>query len=92
MLRTRDRSRGGTSGGGSAATIPFYVDAILWHDASDASSITDTGTFTWLDKSVSGYHSTQSTSGNKPVSTPAGLNGLNTVRFDGVDDFLTMAS
>ena len=63
----------------------------LWLDASDALSITASGGLVsqWNDKSGNNNHAA-ATGTNRPVTGVGTLNGLNVIRFDGVDDFLTI--
>jgi hypothetical protein len=70
---------------------PLDLSPDLWLDASDESSFAyHSGTLVsqWSDKSGNDYHATQATSGNAP-SRSTTLNGLSTVDFDGVDNWLT---
>jgi hypothetical protein len=63
-----------------------------WWDASDISSITQSGGLVsqWNDKSGSGLHVSQATAGLLPgVAT---VNGLNAVGFDGTDDYMFTTS
>ena len=64
-----------------------------WFDASDESTITDTGgaVDTWADKSGNGYDLTQATAANKPTTGTRTLNGLNVLDFDGSSDYLQVA-
>lgn len=64
-----------------------------WWDASDSSTVAAGSTFYWYDKNgnTSRYVS-QATTANKPSYQTEALNGLNTVRFDGSTDFLSMPS
>lgn len=62
----------------------------MWLDASDLSTITDTGTLTWADKSGNGNNATQSVSGSKPTSGTVTINGLNAFDLDGTDDFFNL--
>ena len=69
---------------------PADITTALWLDASDASTITTVSgaVSEWRDKSGGGYHFSQATAARRPLLTTAGLNGLNTVTFDGVNDTL----
>jgi len=72
---------------------PFDVldlSPALWLDASDESTITDTGgaVDTWADKSGNGYDVTQATAANKPTTGTRTMNGLNVLDFDGSSDYL----
>lgn len=79
------------SGRFGGAWSPAALSPDLWLDADDASTFTyHSGTLVsqWADKSGNGYHATQATSGNAP-SRSGTLNGLTTVDFDGVDNWMT---
>lgn len=77
-------------------------DILIWLDASDASTLftDDAGTIPavndsdyvgkWLDKSGNAKHLTQSNDTYKPLLKTAVYNGLNTVRLDGVSDYMVM--
>jgi hypothetical protein len=58
-----------------------------WWDASDASSITQSGGLVsqWNDKSGQNNHATASGTA-RPTATASGLNGLQVLTFDGADD------
>jgi hypothetical protein len=71
------------------------IDAALWLDASDPSSITKDSNglvSQWNDKSGNGHHATQSTESLKPISGTATINGNNALKFDGTDDRLENSS
>jgi hypothetical protein len=71
---------------------PTFLNATLWLDASDSSTLSDTGGLvdTWRDKSGSGYNHTGS-AGQRPVTGTRTLNGHNVVDFDGTDDTMSIA-
>jgi hypothetical protein len=70
---------------------PAQMQTALWLDASDISTISvDSGVSVWRDKSGNARHATQSTAASRPLLTTAG--GYPVVRFDGTDDWLTIAS
>lgn len=73
--------------GGAAFTPLSVAGCVLWHDASDTSSITSSGgaVSQWNDKSASGWHVTQSTAAEKPTTGANTQNGRNTISFDGGD-------
>ena len=77
--------------------IPFVAtqlpDIGLWLDASDASTITESGGLVsqWDDKSGNAIHRTQGTGANQPITNSTSQNGLNTVDFDGVAHFMNGA-
>jgi hypothetical protein len=62
----------------------------LWLDASDTSTITESGGFVsqWNDKSGNGYNVSQGTGANQPNLISAGQNGLDVINFDGTTDRL----
>lgn len=62
----------------------------LWLDASDISTITESGgsVSQWNDKSGNAYHVSQGVGANQPVTNSVFLNGLNTIDFDGSNDVL----
>ena len=64
----------------------------LWLDANDSSSITQSSgaVSQWADKSVGQYQLSQATSTKQPVVGTNAINGLDTLVFDGTDDYLTM--
>jgi hypothetical protein len=66
----------------------------LWLDASDTSTITSSGgdVSQWNDKSGNGRNFTQGISTNRPKTGTRTINGLNTIDFDGSNDFLVCAS
>ncbi|MDC3284937.1 LamG domain-containing protein, partial [Flavobacteriaceae bacterium] len=71
------------------------IDAALWLDASDPSSITKDSNglvSQWNDKSGNGHHATQSTESLKPISGTRTINGNNALKFDGTDDRLENSS
>lgn len=72
---------------------PNAVNAALWLDASDFSTITtDTNTVTqWADKSGNSRNAVQTTSTARPLLIQ-NTNNVPIVRFDGVDDFMTINS
>jgi hypothetical protein len=75
----------------------------LWLDASDASTLYDAtsggslvaadgGVARWEDKSGNSRHMTQATSGSRPARKTAIQGGLDVLRFDGSNDFMSVAS
>jgi hypothetical protein len=75
----------------------------LWLDASDANTLYDAttggslvaadgGVARWQDISGNARHVTQGTSSARPVRKTGIQNGLAVVRFDGSDDFISVAS
>ncbi|HKL02063.1 MAG TPA: hypothetical protein VJ911_00255, partial [Cryomorphaceae bacterium] len=77
----------------STPWTPDELGALLWLDADDASTVTESGGFVtqWNNKAGGSYNAVQSVSGQRPVYQASGLNGKNTMRFDGTDDFLRIA-
>lgn len=91
MLRTRDRSRGGTSGGGAPAFDFASISGnILWLDSSYAPSITEAGgdVASWGDRSGNTNDFVQATGANKPTTNVSTINGKNALRF-GASRFMT---
>lgn len=79
------------------ATIPpapEELGAVLWFDASDTSTISESGgaVSQWNDKSGNGYHVTQATAANQPTTGSSTLNGLNVISFDGTNDNLVRST
>lgn len=70
---------------------PSVVTTGLWLDASDSSTITQSGGVIsqWNDKSGNSRNFTQATSNQKPAYTLNAQNGLNVVTFDGINDYLS---
>lgn len=69
---------------------PDLIATQLWFDAASAGSVTmvSGAVSQWNDKSGNARHVMQGTAGKRPVYVAAGLNGINIVRFDGIDDAL----
>lgn len=65
----------------------------LWLDATNNASITEVAgaVSAWADRGGNGRSVTQATAGKRPIKTAAGINGLQVIRFDAVDDLLTLA-
>ncbi|MDC1167903.1 hypothetical protein OAT36_03215, partial [Flavobacteriaceae bacterium] len=67
------------------------IDAALWLDANDPSSITNDSNnglvSQWNDKSGNNNHLTQGTDANQPTTGTRTQNGLNVLDFDGGDFF-----
>jgi hypothetical protein len=75
----------------------------LWLDAADATTLYDATTggslvaadgavARWEDKSGNARHMTQSTAGSRPARKTAIQGGLDVLRFDGSNDFMSVAS
>ena len=75
----------GAQPSGATLWTPADVTTTAWYDASDASTVTLSGTdvTAWADKSGNGYTATQTGSFN-PTYATALVNGLNSIEF-GVD-------
>jgi hypothetical protein len=71
---------------------PLELAPGLWLDAADISSLTLNGSAAsqWSDKSGNNRHATQGNSANQPLQTPAGLNGMSVITFDGSNDFFSV--
>ena len=66
------------------AWTPADIGVNAWWDASDASSITVTGSgvSTWADKSGNGFDATQGSDGQRPLTGGRTIGGLNALEFD----------
>lgn len=71
-----------------AAQLPVTSGLLAWYDASDTSTITESGgaVSQWNDKSANAYHLTQSTAGLKPTTGTRTQNGRNVIDWDGGDE------
>ena len=69
---------------------PSAINTGLWLDASDIASVTviSGGVSQWNDKSGNNKNATQLSASSRPVL--GSLNGLGTLSFDGLDDFLSL--
>ena len=69
---------------------PSMITTVLWLDAADASTITESGgaVSQWNDKSGGATNFTQSSAGAKPTTNSATLNNKNVLVFDGGDTLL----
>lgn len=63
-----------------------------WYDASILTGADGSSVGAWLDQSGNEAHMYQSTSAAQPTLQTNELNGQNVVRFDGVDDFLSLTA
>ena len=70
---------------------PEEISTTLWLDASDSSTIRESGgsVYLWNDKSGSEWNVIQGTADKQPTSGSYTMNGLNTHAFDGTDDSFT---
>lgn len=70
-------------------TPPSITGLVAWYDASNAGSITASGSpahvSQWNDLSGNGYHLTQATGARQPTTGVGTINGLNRLDFDGGD-------
>lgn len=68
---------------GAAPFSPLDLSPVLWLDASDTSSIVESGgaVSQWTDKSGNGNHATQGTGALQPTTNSRTLNSLNTIDF-----------
>jgi hypothetical protein len=73
--------------GNPPALDVLSLSPVLWLDASDTSTITESGgaVSQWDDKSGNGYDLTQATSANQPTTGTNTQNGRNVITFDGSD-------
>ena len=76
--------------GNIAGFTPLELSPVLWLDASDTSTITESGgaVSQWDDKSGNGNHPVQATAAKQPSSGTRTLNSLNVLDFDGTADYL----
>lgn len=72
---------------------PLDLSPTLWLDASDATTITESGgaVSQWDDKSGNGYDLEQLTSTRQPTTGARTMNSLNVLDFDATDDNLRVA-
>lgn len=72
---------------------PEAISTVLWLDASDASTITESSgsISSWSDKKNNGRSAVQETGLNQPTYTSSGLNGKNVVTFNGTSSWLSVA-
>lgn len=72
------------------------VGLVAWYDASNAASITASGSpahvSQWNDLSGNGYHLTQGSGANQPATGVATQNGLNRFDFDGSDVLMSVST
>jgi hypothetical protein len=74
--------------------LPPVAGYTLWLDAADTSTITSSGgdVSQWNDKSGNARNFTQSSATAKPKTGTRTINSLNTIDFDGTNDFLSCPS
>lgn len=75
------------------AWTPETLNPVGWYDATDATTITQSGGFVseWRSK-IGTFHMKQATSANQPQVTAAMINGLSAIKFDGDTDSLKTAT
>jgi hypothetical protein len=72
---------------------PEVLRPALWLDAADLSTISvATGVSEWRDKSGNARHASQTTGSLQPGIAASTVNGLNSLSFDGSDDWMQTAS
>jgi hypothetical protein len=82
---------------GSVVSPPNWTPEMLtttaWYDASDLSTITESGSSVsqWDDKSGNARHITQTFGSDQPTTGIRAIGELNAIDFDGVGDFLIKA-
>lgn len=64
----------------------------LWLDASTINQADGTAVASWSDLSGNAYDAAQATTASQPTYKTNIQNGLGVVRFDGVDDFLSLST
>lgn len=64
----------------------------LWLDASTINQVDGTAVTSWADLSGNAYDAAQATTASQPTYKTNIQNGLGVVRFDGVDDFLSLST
>ena len=95
MLRTRRRPRWSAPSSGGSSFSPTQIAGLqAWWDASDSSTITSSSSAVsqWRDKSGNARHLAQATGSKQPLTATDSINGLNVLKFDGVDDIMTTSS
>jgi hypothetical protein len=70
---------------------PLDLSPLLWVDASDETTITESGgaVSQWDDKSGNDNNLTQGTASQQPTTGTDTVNGLNVIHYDGNDSLLT---
>jgi hypothetical protein len=72
----------------TVSTVPLG-GLLVWFKADDGVTVDGSNNVSqWLDRSGSGNHAAQSTTGLKPVLDDDALNDLPVIQFDGSDDFM----
>lgn len=75
-----------------AQVLPVTSDLALWLRGEDAVDAGGGAVAIWPDNSGSGNDATQATPTIQPTIVSSAINGLDVVRFDGVDDRLDVAT
>lgn len=90
-IRNPQRRRVSTQVSSWGNFTPMALGADGWWDASDTSTLTQSGTAVsqWNDKSGWNRHFVQATAANQPVTGSNTQNGLTTITFDGSNDGMT---
>lgn len=60
----------------------------MWYNETSAITLNGSNISAWNDLSPNGFNLTQSVAGQQPARILSGLNGMRTIRGDGVDDVL----
>ena len=79
----------GVNGGWTPASLPGLV---FWLDAKAIGQSDGSAVSAWNDLSGNGYNFTQATAANQPTYNATGLNGNPTVTFNGITNYLSLAS
>jgi hypothetical protein len=76
----------------SVAWTPASITGVVsWYDATNAASITaSSGAVSQWNDLVSTNHLTQPTGTNQPITGTATINSLNTINFDGINDWMAV--
>ena len=74
------------------ADLTVTNNLTLWLKADAGVTITGSGVSTWSDQSVVGHHANQTTDGYRPLVVSNALAGKPVIRFDGVNDSMSVAA
>ncbi len=76
-----------------STTLPQSASLVAFHDSTDSSSITETGSLVsqWNDKSGNGNHLT-ATGSERPTLVASGINGAQSIEFNGTSNEMTWSS
>jgi hypothetical protein len=77
-----------------ALWTPSQITTELWLDANDGATIIESGgsVSEWRDKSGNGYNYIQNTLANRPLTGSRTINALNSIDFDGIASFMSLAN